>query len=122
MASPKAASPKAASPKAVTLPYTGTLQKQSQMLGVWQSRKVELDRGSLRYFKDGCREARAAFTQSNVLGVEGELPANILIHTSLPGGEERTYTLRAPGGEDEMREWVRRIEVAFGLVEGAINP
>jgi len=105
-----------------SFPYTGTLQKQSQMMGVWQSRRVELDRGSLRYFKDGCREARGVLTQNNVLAVEGELPAHILIHTALPGGEERTYTLRAPGGEDDMREWVRRIELAFQLGASPVNP
>lgn len=104
------------------LPQSGTLEKQSQLMGVWQARRVELDKGSFRYFKDGCREARGVLSKKDVQGVEGELPATILIHTYLAGGEDRTFRLRAPGGEDEMRKWVRCLQIAFDLEGGVVHP
>lgn len=107
---------------APALPTSGTLEKQSQLMGVWQPRRVELERGSFRYFKDGCREPRGILSKKDVRGVEGELPATILIHTYLAGGEDRTFRLRAQGGEDEMRNWVRSFAIAFDLEEGAVKP
>jgi len=96
------------------LPFSGMLEKKSALLGFWQARHVEVDRGRLRYFKDGCKEARSCFGQGDVVGVTELPPVDLLLQVRLPGGEERPLAFRA-AETAVMRLWAARIRVAFDL-------
>jgi len=95
-------------------PYSRTLDKRSENLGFFQPRLFEVDRGSLKYFKEGCHNPRGAFGPGDVQGVAEQLPSTVLVRARLAGGEERIYELRA-ADEMEMHIWVELILRAFDL-------
>ncbi|CAK0912234.1 unnamed protein product [Prorocentrum cordatum] len=100
--------------------FTGVLSKRSELMGIWQQRRVEVDVGSLRYFRDGCAEPRACFGPGDVVGVGCQSPSMVLLRARLAGGDERTYELRAQD-DGEMHTWAQVIGLAFGLeAEGAL--
>jgi len=105
--------PVASAPAALPpLPYTGTLEKRSEMFGVWQPRRVVLDKGLLEYFKEGATSARASFGTSDLLGVDEQPPSTVLLYVRQAAGQERTYELRAKD-EHDMRTWVMLTRKAF---------
>ncbi|CAE8612442.1 unnamed protein product, partial [Polarella glacialis] len=97
------------------LPYAGTLEKKSELLGIWQPRQVEVAMGSLRYYKAGYVESRADFGAGDVEDVGEELPSTLLLYAWLENGEKRIYRFRA-SGTAEMQVWAQLIREAFNLM------
>lgn len=98
----------------VSFPFHGVLEKRSEMMGLWQARRVELERGKFSYFKDGCEGARATYSRGDVLCVAAQPPSIVVLRCRQAGGDERSYEFRA-ADQEEMKLWVQRIQAAFDL-------